>query len=64
MAKRTDYPEFYDDLIEQTQDYNGEKEDIVRLAPELFRFLTNLQNNKKCTAPWASWTTFSSVCTL
>lgn len=47
MAKQTDYGEFYGDLVEQTQNYKGEKEDIVRLAPELFRFLTNLQNNKK-----------------
>ena len=40
--KSGEYRGFYEDLVEQVQSYEGERKEIVRLAPELFRLMTKL----------------------
>lgn len=39
---KTDYKGFYENLVEQIKVYKGKKEEIIELAPELFRLMTNL----------------------
>lgn len=40
--RRTDYKGFYESLVEQIKSYKGDKEEIIELAPELFKIMTNL----------------------
>lgn len=37
-----DHERFYQDLVNQVKGYDGEKADIVSLAPSLFKFLTSV----------------------
>lgn len=37
---KTDYKGFYENLVEQIQSYKGKKEEIIELAPELFKLMT------------------------
>ena len=45
--KRRGQAGFYEDLVEQVQGYRGEKKEIVRLAPELFKLMTNLMRDNR-----------------
>ena len=40
-----DQEHFYQELVEQVKDYDGEKADIIGLAPALFRFLTDISQD-------------------
>lgn len=39
---KTDYKGFYENLVEEIKGYKGKKEEIIELAPELFKLMTNL----------------------
>ncbi|MCX2728341.1 DUF1232 domain-containing protein [Thermomicrobium sp. 4228-Ro] len=49
--RNLDYHGFYELLVEQLSRYRGEVDEIVQLAPDLFRFLTNLLEDTRVTAP-------------
>ena len=45
--KQTMHEGFIESLIEQIQYYDGEKKEIILLAPELFKLMTNLLKDER-----------------
>ena len=45
--KETGYRGFYEDLVEKVGAYEGRREKTIRLAPNLFKLMTNLLEDKK-----------------
>ena len=48
--RNLDYRGFYELLVDHVRDYRGEGDEIVNLAPDLFRFLTNLLEDSRVDA--------------
>ncbi len=45
--EHTGHRGFYEDLVAKVRDYKGRREDLVRLAPDLFKFMTSLLGDKR-----------------